>query len=66
MFTDKYVSLDDKVYQVTFAGDRCFGVRVRVDRLRGIHREDFWRNVWDVGPQSKRVQKIIAIARGEK
>jgi hypothetical protein len=61
MFKDKHVFLDDKLYQVTFAGDRCYGVRVNIES-RWKAREH-WRTVWNMGQQSERVQTIIAAAR---
>ncbi len=64
MFKDKYVILDDKLYKVTFSGTRCAGVLVEVSRLRKIHRETFWRVVYELGNEpSKRVARIIAMAK---
>jgi hypothetical protein len=63
MFKDKYVILDGKTYKVTFAGSRCAGVLVQVSRLRGIHRETFWRVVYELGNEpSRMVTRIIAMA----
>jgi hypothetical protein len=58
---------DGKLYEVLFSGEQVVSVSVKIDRLRGIHREDFWRSVWDLtkGRQSRNVVRIIELANLE-
>lgn len=71
MFTDKYVLLDGKLYQVTFADMRHLGMETSEPRCAGVSVQiekrwkscEHWRTVWNMGPKSKRVLKIIAVAR---